>query len=49
MCQYRDPTCFSMHEHLLDPEGDVETIASKARVLKTPEGLADVNVSENHV
>ena len=38
-----------MHEHLLDPEGEVETQAWKTRVLTTPEGLADVSVSENHV
>ena len=25
--QYRDQTCFSMHKHLLDPEGGVETRA----------------------
>ena len=47
--QYRDQTCFSMHQHLLDPNGDVETRAWKARVLTTPRGLADVSVSENHV
>ena len=32
-----------------DHEGDVETWALKARVLPTPRGLADVNISENHV
>ena len=24
---YRDQTCFSMHKHLMEPEGDVETRA----------------------
>ena len=33
--EYRDQTCFSMHLHLLDPEGDVETRAWKARVWTT--------------
>ena len=23
---YRDQACFSMHQHLLDPEGGVETL-----------------------
>ena len=36
--QNRDQPCFSMHKHLLDPEGSVETRAWKARVLTTPEG-----------
>ena len=33
----------------MDLERDVETRAWKASVLTTPRGLADVNVSENHV
>ena len=37
---YRDHTCFSMHKHLLDPEGGVDDPLR---------GLADVGVSENHV
>ena len=35
---------FSMQLHLLDTDGGVET-----RAFKTLRGLADVNVSENHV
>ena len=30
---YRDLTCFSMHIHLLDPEGGVETRAGKVKIL----------------
>ena len=38
-----------MHLYLLASEDDVETRAWKARVLTTQRGLADVNVSKNHV
>ena len=40
---------FSMHYHLLDPDGGVDTLAWKARGLKTPRDLADVRGSENLV
>ena len=45
---YRDQICFSM-QHLLPPEGGVETLPRKAKVLTTPRGLVDINVSEKHV
>ena len=34
---YMDRTCFSMHEHLQDPEGGVVTRVWMARILTTPE------------
>ena len=37
-----------MHYHLLEHQGGVETQTRKARVMTTPEGLADLSVSENH-
>ena len=47
--RYRDQTCFSMHKHVLDPEGDVKNRAWKTRILTTPKPSSRCSVSENHV
>ena len=36
--KYMDQTKLPMHKHLLNPEGDIETRARKAKALMTPEG-----------
>ena len=40
---------FSMHKHLHDPEGGVETKPERRGFKRPPRGLADFSVSENHV